>query len=214
MLTKEMNIKIAEVMAKIEKMSSQWSYTLTKEEAQRHSFGRTSGSAGVGLWPVPDSTGLLLETFAVLTQAKVMLELGCSSGYSTLFLARVALRNDGHVYTTEILPAKIALARQHFREAGVEGTITLLEQDIRDVLAHWPPDRVIDLVFMDADKERYGEYYTALVPLLRPGGLIVADNATDIAPMMRDFLTQATTDSRVVAHLLQQDNGLMIICKR
>jgi predicted O-methyltransferase YrrM len=212
------------VLRSIEKQERSWSYQLSEKEEALHSFGRIpEDGRTIGFWSVPRQTGELLAFFAKAVNAKMILELGCSAGYSTLFLAEAALQNDGHVYTTEILKQKIGIARANFQEAGVADRITLIEGEIRETLRGWNTNVVPDLVFLDADKERYGEYFEALMRIMKPGGLIIADNASCAllqdgtrvrCEIMRPFLETVRNDSRVSVFLLEIDNGLLFMKRR
>lgn len=210
------------VLRKIEFMEHNWYYQLTDVQDKAHSFGRISQDGKVVcLWSVPRTTGELLQFMVGLTKAKTILELGCSAGYSTLFLAKAARENKGHVYTTEIFEEKIKLARKNFKESGLEKDITLIEGDILQVLREWK--KPLDFVFMDADKHNYSKYFDLLVPMLKRGGLIIADNANITItnsgegikhPAMCHFLGRIKHDKRVASYVLDFDNGLAIIYKK
>jgi len=149
----------------------------------------------------------------VLTQARTILELGTSIGFSTLWLALGASETSGHVYTTEIFLAKAMLAKENFARAGVNSWVTLLEEDILSVLQRWNPEQKIDLVFMDADKQRYCQYFDLLYQLLRDGGLVVVDNAGNYQQYMADFIARCRELKGDVVHFLDIDNGLLLIVK-
>ncbi|MCI0461111.1 MAG: O-methyltransferase [Gemmataceae bacterium] len=123
---------------------------------------------------VPIEDGRLLRILTESIGAKHVVELGTSVGYSGLWFA-LALRTTGGKLTTfEIDARRTAQARSNFQRAGVDGLITLVEGD-----AHVEVTKVkepIDLLFLDADKEGYLDYLNKLLPLVRPGGLIVAHN--------------------------------------
>lgn len=201
------------VLRKIEALEGRWTYTLSDKEDARHSFGRVYASREIGLWSVPPSTGALLRFLVLATNAKTILELGTSAGYSTLWMALAAEETGGHIYATEILPAKVKLAKGHFKEAEAENLITLYEKDILEVLENWSHG-VIDFVFIDAHKKDYLAYYEKVLPLLRKGGVIVADNAIMHAHLMQPFLKKVETDKRVVATLMDFGSGLMLIYKK
>jgi predicted O-methyltransferase YrrM len=123
--------------------------------------------------------------------AKHVVEIGTSTGYSGLWTCLARRTTGGRLTTFELDPGRAEQARKHFREAGVE---TLVDVVVGD--AHEGVKRLtgpIDLLFLDADKEGYADYLKTLLPLVRPGGLIAADNIGS-AP---DYYKAVTTDPRL-----------------
>lgn len=211
-------------LRKIEKNEKTWRYKLSYKEDKKHSFGRVpEDRKTVAFWSVPRSTGEFLKLMVEITKAKNILELGCSAGYSALFLAKGAELTDGHVYTTEILRPKISLAKKYFKEAKLSNRITLYEDDIIEVLEKWNTALQIDLVFMDADKENYITYWEKMVPLIKKGGLIIVDNAgrvkmpdgsyTDCIHINK-FIKKVRMDKRTENIYLNFDNGILIAHKK
>jgi predicted O-methyltransferase YrrM len=127
-----------------------------------------------GMMNVPPDDGRLLRLLAETTGAKHVVEIGTSNGYSAIWFC-LALRSTGGKLTTyEIDPGRAALARQNFKHAGVDKMVTLVEGDAhKEVTKQKEP---IDILFLDADKSGYPDYLKKLLPLIRPGGLIVAHN--------------------------------------
>ncbi len=123
---------------------------------------------------VPVLDGRLLRLLAETTGAKQVVEVGTSNGYSGIWLALALQKTGGKLTTYEIDAYRASLARDNFKKAGVEKIITLVEGD-----AHENVKKIkdpIDLLFLDADKEGYIDYLNKLLPLVRPGGLIVGHN--------------------------------------
>ena len=96
--------------------------------------------------------------------------------------------------------------------AGVIEYITLFEQDILEVLQNWKQEK-IDFVFMDADKQRYGQYLDEMYPLLSDNALIVVDNVGNYRRYMKDFLDRCAKLENSAVHFLDIDNGLLLILK-
>ncbi|HAE50035.1 MAG: methyltransferase [Tistrella sp.] len=138
------------------------------------------GLAEVAL-PVSPTTGRLLYMLAYSLKAQTIVEFGTSFGISTLHLA-AALRDTagadgaGRIITTEFEPAKAARARDNLRAAGLADLVELREGDALETLARDLPP-VIDLVLLDGAKVLYAEILALIEPHLRPGALVVADNA-------------------------------------
>lgn len=130
------------------------------------------------LWlPVSRETGVLLYMLARSSAARNIVEFGTSFGISTLHLA-AALRDNGggRLITSEFEPSKVARARRHLTEGGVIDLVEMREGDALKTLNADLPE-AIDLVLLDGAKALYPEILSLLESRLRPGALIVADNA-------------------------------------
>src|SRR5439155_1318865 len=121
----------------------------------------------------PDE-GKLIHVLLRAIAARTALELGALGGYSGVWIAR-ALPADGRLVTIEKDPRHAALARQAYGEAGLGRQVQLIEGACLDVLPTLAPG--FDAVFVDADKEPLAQYFEWSVRLLRPGGLLLCDNA-------------------------------------
>jgi len=128
----------------------------------------------MGMQNVPVEDGRLLRLLAETMNAKNVVEIGTSNGYSALWMLLALRSTGGHLTTFDIDPQRLALARENFKNAGVEKLVTVIEGDAhKEIKVVKGP---IDLLFMDADKEGYLDYLEKLMPLVRPGGLIAAHN--------------------------------------
>lgn len=134
------------------------------------------------LWlPVSRETGRLLYMLARTSGARSVVEFGTSFGISTLHLAAAVRDNGGgRVLTTEFEPSKVARAKQHIAEAGFADLVEVRAGDALQSLASDLPDS-IDLLLLDGAKSLYAEVLALVEDRLRPGALIVADNA-DFSP--------------------------------
>src|SRR6266436_10088256 len=117
--------------------------------------------------------GRFLKMLVRLTSARTVLELGMFTGYSALMMAE-ALPDDGCLITCEIDPKAEAIARRYFAESPHGHKITIRMGPALDTIKTLTDP--LDLIFIDADKANYSNYYEACLPLLKPGGLIVGDN--------------------------------------
>ncbi|TAK10999.1 MAG: O-methyltransferase [Acidobacteria bacterium] len=133
--------------------------------------------AGLPTISVTPAQGKLLFVLAKSMGATRILELGTLAGYSAIWLAR-ALGPAGRLITLEIDPHHADVARRNFARAGVADRIDLRVGSAHDTLADLAARSVapFDLIFIDADKVSYAAYFAAVLPLSRPGTLILADN--------------------------------------
>jgi len=118
--------------------------------------------------------GQLLFILARALGARAILELGTATGYSAIFLARAAVVNQGRVVTLERDPGLADRARVNLRRAGVEAGVEVRQGDALTLLE--ASRETYDLIFLDIDKESYLPALSHCQRLLRPGGLLVADN--------------------------------------
>ncbi len=133
-------------------------------------------AAGLPDIAVSADVGHLLQLLASLTPGRLVLELGTLGGYSGIWLARGI---SGRLVTVEADPAHADFAEQQFLRAGLADRVEVLRGPALTVLGAlqktWAPGSV-DMVFIDADKLEYPEYFEGVRGLLAPGGLFVADN--------------------------------------
>lgn len=118
--------------------------------------------------------GRLLKMFARMIRPKRVLELGTFSGYSALSIAE-GLEPGATVDTIEIDDELEDFIRENLASSPHGNKITLHIGDALEVMKKWT-DNEFDLIFLDADKRLYADYYNAAMPLLKPGGYILADN--------------------------------------
>lgn len=168
--------------------------------------------------------GALLRLLVQISGATRVVEVGTFSGYSTLCLAE-GLPADGSVVTCDIDPVATAVAREFFARSPHGAKIDLRIGPARDTLAALADEgRGFDLAFIDADKTSYIAYYEACLALLRPGGLVLADNAlwsgrvlsptTDDDRAIARFNDHVHADVRVEHVLLSVRDGIMLARKR
>jgi caffeoyl-CoA O-methyltransferase len=133
--------------------------------------------AGMPIIQISANQGRFLQILAKICQAGRILELGTLGGYSTIWLAR-ALPENGRLITLELEPAFAEVARKNFVRAGLADKIEVREGKALDLLPVLVQEKAgpFDLIFIDADKPPYAEYFEWAVRLSRPGTLIIADN--------------------------------------
>lgn len=157
---------------------------------------------------VPPIDGRMLRLLAETMGAKSVVEIGTSTGLSGLWFSLALHKNGGKLTTFEMDPGRAATARDNFKEAGVDRFITIVEGDAHKNVTSVKDS--IDVVFIDADKEGYIDYLNKLLPLVRPGGLILAHNVDMIA----DYLEKVNANPALETVLFMEGNGLAITLKK
>ena len=167
-----------------------------------------------GRWYLNVTTreGRLLRQLTEAVGAKRVVEIGTSSGYSTIWLALALRSSGGRVFTHEIDPEKVKMARENFKNAGVDDLITVIEGDAHEtVKQHKEP---IDVVFLDAEKKGYLDYLNKLLPLVRRGGLILAHDMNRPRPDPR-YIQAITTDPNLESSfVLMESFGIAVTLKK
>ncbi len=134
--------------------------------------GSFPDAAGMQIGP---DQGTLMTMLTRLTGARDALEIGTFTGYSSICIAR-GLPGDGHLTCCDVSDEWTSVARRYWAAAGLADRIELRLGPAVDTLAAMPADQAFDLAFIDADKTGYPAYWEAVVPRIRPGGLIMIDN--------------------------------------
>ena len=129
---------------------------------------------------ITKETGELLNMLLRLKNAKNMLEIGTSTGYSTIWCAEAINENSGKIITIEKNQDKIKRAKENFQKAGVSESIVIKEGTaikILEELSNQEKNKnFFDMALIDADKENTIEYFDLILPMISPGGIIITDN--------------------------------------
>jgi len=172
---------------------------------------RTDGTPRLQrLRQIPQETGRFLAILAAGAPEGSIIEVGTSAGYSTLWLALAAESLGRSVITFEVLPDKVELARETFRQTGIESFVELVADDARK---HLDAMDQIAFCFLDAAKEVYAEVYEMVIPRLVKGGLFAADNAINHRETLQPMLDRALSDERVDALIVPIGNGVLL-CRK
>jgi predicted O-methyltransferase YrrM len=167
--------------------------------------------------------GKFLEIFSILLQPQRILEVGTFTGFSGLSLAK-GLQEGGKLHTIELREEDAKTARGYFERSNLRDRIILHIGNALEVLPEL--NETWDLVFIDADKTGYLKYYQLILPMVRKGGVILADNVLyhgqvltepvtgKNAEAIRAFNEYVKQDERVEQVLVPIRDGLMIIRKK
>jgi predicted O-methyltransferase YrrM len=166
-----------------------------------------------GMMNVPVEDARLLRLLTEAVGAKHVVEIGTSNGYSGIWLCLALRTTGGQLSTYEIDARRATLARENFKRAGVDNLVTLVEGD-----AHTEVTKLkepIDILFLDADKQGYLDYLNKLLPLVRPGGLILAHNVASHGQAMQDYIKAVTTNPELETIFLHMDAaGVSVTLKK
>jgi caffeoyl-CoA O-methyltransferase len=170
----------------------------------------------------PDQAGFL--TFLTrLLGARTAVEIGTFTGLSALAIAR-GLADGGRLICFDISEEYTSVARRYWQRAGVQDRVELRIGPAADNLKQLPPDPVVDIAFIDADKTGYPTYWAELVPRMRPGGVIAVDNVLRGGRILNPtseadraivaFNDMVLADDRVDAVMLPIADGLTLARRR
>lgn len=168
--------------------------------------------------------GTFFEILVSSMAARHAIEIGTFTGYSALSIAR-GLGPKGRLICCDISEEWTAIAREHWQQAGVADRIDLRIAPALDTIAALPADTRFDFAFIDADKSGYANYFEALLPLLRSGGIIAVDNtlwsrqvldtnASDGDTVaLQAFNARVATDGRVRCVIVPMGDGITLLQK-
>ena len=185
----------------------------------------TEALGPIAMMQIAPEQGTLLSILARAMGARSAIEIGTFTGYSAICIAR-GLTPDGKLLCCDVNEEWTSIARRFWATAGVADRIELRLAPATETLRSLPATRGFDLAFIDADKVSYRDYYEALLPRMRPNGLIIFDNVlwsghvldtdspsedTRALQALNDFIAR---DARVQAVMISVSDGLTIVRKR
>jgi predicted O-methyltransferase YrrM len=157
----------------------------------------------------PES-GALLNLLMRALGARDVLELGTSNGVSTVWLAEALAATRGRLVSVELDAGRSRAAGENLARAGLDGVVELRTGDAADALRD-SPDASWDVVFLDAERPHYPGYWPDLARVIRPGGLIAADNAISHADQMQPFRDIVEADPRTTTALDATGAGILLV---
>ena len=184
----------------------------------------TEALGSVAGMQIGDDQGQLLTMLARLVGARRAVEIGTFTGYSSLCIAR-GLTDDGSLLCCDVSEEWTAVAQRTWQRAGLSDRIELRLAPALETLRALPSQAELDLVFIDADKPGYAAYWDELVPRMRAGGVLLADNVlwsgeivdeaitNENVEALRAFNDKVAADDRVEVVLLTAFDGLTVARK-
>jgi caffeoyl-CoA O-methyltransferase len=195
------------------------------DDVQQALIERTSELGGISMMQIAPEQGAFMTILTRLLDVRNAVEVGTFTGYSSLCIAR-GLAEGGKLICCDVSDEWTSIAREYWERAGVADRIDLRIAPALETIATLPEDEHLDLVFIDADKENYANYYEALLPRVRRNRVILDDNTlwsgAVIDPSRDDSSTLAirafndmvAADDRVDAVQLAISDGLTLLRKR
>ena len=186
---------------------------LAKDEGEKRILDAlNSARSGERYANVSESDGRLLRQLAESIGARRIVELGTSTGESGLWFSLALRKTGGKLYTHDIDLGRIAVARENFKRAGVDNIVIITEGDAHQT-ARKNSDP-IDILFIDAEKEGYADYLKELLPLVRPGGLVIAHNMQRPTPDPHYIEAITTNPDLDTSFVLMDGAGVGITLKK
>src|SRR5688572_7796730 len=172
----------------------------------------TMNRTGATYLSVPIADGRVLRVLTEAVGAKHVVEIGTSTGFSGLWFCLALRKTGGKLTTFELDPGRAATARKYFQQAGCDKLITVVEGDAHQSIATLKK-QPLDLVFIDADKEGYLDYLEKLLPLVRPGGLLVAHNVS-MAAVAEGYLKAVKANPDLETFLYSEGASMSVTLKK
>ncbi len=189
---------------------------LDELKAELERFGQRNDEAqperALRMLNITRDTGEFLSVLVRAAHALRVLEIGTSNGYSTLWLAEAAQAIGGRVTTVEIADSKIQRAAETFHRSGLSKHIHQVHDDAGRVL-ELCGDSAFDLVFLDSERPEYPAWWPHLRRVVRPGDLLVVDNATSHPEQLAPFMDLVNADPAFTTCLATVGNGEFMAVK-
>lgn len=161
-------------------------------------------------WNIPRKTGVLMNMFIKMMNAKSALEIGTSNGYSGLWLAKALKATGGKLTTIEYYDKRQSIAIENFKTCGVFDIVRPLQGSACDIIKSFDDSEKFDFVFIDANKREYVEYFNLIKPHLTDKAMIVADNITSHAEKVQTFIDAVDADDEFQYEIVEVPGGILV----
>lgn len=179
---------------------------------------------GIPLINISPEQGKFMQVLMAGNGTKKAIEVGSLFGYSTIWIAR-GLPEGGKLYTLELSPLHATTTEENVAAAGLRNKVEVIQGDARDTLKQLTAHAPFDFAFVDADKIQYVDYYEQVMSLLRPGAIIIGDNASaqgdawnakppkekeNFVLPIRAFNQRMASDPRLISLLVPISDGMCV----
>ncbi len=179
---------------------------LTELEKFGESNDQSNSDRSRRMLNITRDTGEFLSVLIRATNAQRILEIGTSNGYSTLWLADASNAIGGEVTTVELSDQKFNMAAKNFSRSNLPAIIKQIHGDAGNLLSE-TEDNTYDLIFLDSERPEYPGWWPDLRRVIRPGGLLVVDNAISHAAEMAPFISLVESDPDFTTSLVPVGKG-------
>ena len=184
-------------------MDSTTEVVLKRLEETQHDF-----------WNISRQTANFLNMLIKMVNAKNVVEVGTSNGYSGIWLAKALKETGGHLTTIEYYEKRIVLAQENFKTCGVADIIDIKQGSAIEILEQIPEDEIIDFAFIDANKAQYVDYFHIIDKHMKSGAIITADNITSHAEKVKTFVDAIQANQNYQVEILDLPAGLLVARKK
>ena len=197
--------------------------TFSQEDDLLRHMPAEAEAKGIPLIHISPEQGKFLQVMMAAVGAKKVLEVGSLFGYSTLWMAR-ALPAGGKLIALELSKLHATTTRENIARAGLADRAEVRQGDARKLLPQLASEAPFDLAFIDAEKAEYVDYFEQVMQLMRPGGMLIADNASahgdvwqadprqdrDHVLAIRAMNQRMASDPRLISLLVPISDGMCV----
>jgi predicted O-methyltransferase YrrM len=181
-------------------------------DAEREQFIKDFHRIGLNTTP---GDAMMLRILVEGARCKRGVEVGSATGYGAINMGVGFERTGGHLWTIDIDPQMVKTCRENVARMGLEKTVTVVEGDALKVLGELEGE--YDFIFIDALKSDYGKYLKLMLPKMKPGAIVVADNVIRSANQMKDFLEMVQNspdwDTVIIQASQEKKDGMSVSYK-
>ena len=164
-------------------------------------------------WNIARETGTILHYLIISTEAKSVLEIGTSNGYSGIWITKALKKTGGKLTTIEYYDKRQSIALENFKKCETFDIVRPLQGSACEILEALDKDEIFDLVFIDANKSEYVKYFELVKQHLSDKAIIIADNITSHPEKVQTFIDAVSYDKNFVHEIIHVPGGILFARK-